>query len=268
MIKASPSALGTFGMLPESLKTLIANCIWTEVTLGESSASVHRLQHADGRISYLKTAPMSVGIELYDEKERLDWLRGKLPVPDVVFSGSDDTNFYLLLSAIPGVDAASLSTNMDSSTLVRLLAQGLRIIHRLPIEECPFDKSLVRDIEVAQLNVSRGLVDEANFDEARQGRSAHDLFKELLFRKPIQEDLVFTHGDYSLPNIIIEGNRIAGFVDLGRAGVSDRYKYLALAVRSIRDHDSDLEPLFFDEYGVFTPEFEKIEFYMLLDEFF
>ena len=91
---------------------------------------------------------------------------------------------------------------------------------------------------------------------------------ELVSRKPEREDSVFTHGDYCLPNIIILERSIAGFVDLHRAGVSDRYKDLALAIRSIRSNlGYDLESVFLNEYGITRPDIQKIEYYMLLDEF-
>ena len=41
---------------------------------------------------------------------------------------------------------------------------------------------------------------------------------DLLRKRHDEEDLVFTHGDYCLPNVIIDGEEVAGFVDWGRAG--------------------------------------------------
>jgi aminoglycoside phosphotransferase len=112
-------------------------------------------------------------------------------------------------------------------------------------------------------------VDEADFDEARQGRKAADLFEELLRTKPAGEELVFTHGDFCLPNILIEGGRLSGFVDWGRAGIADRYQDLALAARSLaHNHGADWVPLLFQEYGIPQPDASRVEFYKLLDEFF
>ena len=75
------------------------------------------------------------------------------------------------------------------------------MIHSIPVDQCPFDGTLANDIEAARFNVVNGLVDEDDFDDVRQGRSAEDLFRELLINRPAEEDLVFTHGDYCLPNM-------------------------------------------------------------------
>jgi aminoglycoside phosphotransferase len=67
---------------------------------------------------------------------------------------------------------------------------------------------------------------------------------------------------------MIEEGEVAGFVDWSRAGVADRYKDIALVIGSIEfNTGSDLRRAFFDTYGVASPDAEKVEYYMLLDEF-
>lgn len=87
--------------------------------------------------------------------------------------------------------------------------------------------------------------------------------------RPATEDLVFTHGDYCLPNVVINGDAVSGFIDLGLAGVADRYQDLALGARSLT-YNFGLEwvPLFFETYGIVQPAQARIDFYKLLDEFF
>lgn len=81
-----------------------------------------------------------------------------------------------------------------------------------------------------------GLVDETDFDAANVGRTAMDIVIELV-SLPVPPDVAcFTHGDACLPNFLTDGERLAGIVDLGRAGVAHPAQDWALALRSMRDN--------------------------------
>jgi aminoglycoside phosphotransferase len=175
------------------------------------------------------------------------------------------------MSAVPGVDAATLAENeaLNTAALVRLLAIGLRQIHAVPVADCPFDHRLAHELAQAKLRTERGLVDEEDFDIERQGRAATSLLEELLATAPTAEDLVLTHGDYCLPNIMVKDQQISGFIDLGLAGVGDRYRDLALVRRSlIRNCGIEWVQPFFEAYGLPQPDEDKLAFYQLLDEFY
>lgn len=71
---------------------------------------------------------------------------------------------------------------------------------------------------------------------------------------------------------MIHNRRFAGFIDLGRAGIADRYQDLALITRSL---ESDMNPqfngwskYFLMQYEILEPDVSRLEFYRLLDEFF
>ena len=113
-----------------------------------------------------------------------------------------------------------------------------------------------------------GLDEEEDFDEERQGRTAEDLFQELIAAKPTDEDFTFTHGDYCVPNVILENGNLSGFVDWESAGVADRYQDIALLTRSVwYNFGEDWEESMFEIYDI-EPDWKKIDFYKLLDEFF
>lgn len=241
------------------------------VVIGESGAQVYCLWDAEGPHSFLKIAPRHGLTTLADDAARLAWLASRLPTPQVLAYCEAAHSCYLLTSVIPGVDCATLAEQegTEIEQLVRLLAVGLRQIHAVPANDCPFDCRLSREIERTWQRIEQGPLDTNGFGRRWRGRSADDLVAELLATMPADEDLVLTHGDYCLPNILLNGDRVSGFVDLGRAGVGDRYRDLALARRSlIRNCGAAWVPLFFTEYGLPQPDEAKLTFYELLDEFY
>ncbi|MHA2216438.1 MAG: phosphotransferase [Candidatus Hodarchaeales archaeon] len=142
-------------------------------------------------------------------------------------------------------------------------------IHSLDISECPFDNSLFFQIEYVKNRIKNGLINEQLFDPIRKGRTTNSIYEELMRTKPQSEDLVFTHGDYCLPNIIINNNDISGFIDFGLGGISDRYLDIGICVRSIiYNFGEKWIPYFLKEYGLSVVDNEKITFYQLLDEFY
>jgi kanamycin kinase/aminoglycoside 3'-phosphotransferase-2 len=220
---------------------------------------------------YLKIAEQRSEQDLYPEVSRLLWLRGRLPVPEVVYWGEDDTRQYLLISGVPGLVLYDDSLRDQLPALMRLYAAALHQIHAIPVEGCPFDMRL--DVKIAQAaqRLKTGAVDEDNFDPERRDRTAQSAFREVLATRPKAEDLVFTHGDYCTPNVLIDPDAmtLSGLIDWGRAGVADRYQDLALAARSI-DYNFSAEWIksFYDAYGLSEVDQTKVAFYKLLDEFF
>lgn len=255
-------------LLPDCLAEAVAGYAWQEVLTGCSTARVFCLWKPDGSCLYLKKSHHAPDRLLLQENLRLEWLRGRLPVPRVEMFVEDSDCDYLLLSAIPGTVASDDAYKTNVPKLIEQLSVGLRMIHELPIDRCPFDATIPTKIELARERVIAGLVDESDFDESRFGGVAADLFTELLESIPEDEDLVFTHGDYCLPNIVLQDWKISGFIDWGRAGIADRYQDIALIARSVESNfGSEWVSVLFEACGI-EPDHAKIHFYTLLDEFF
>jgi aminoglycoside phosphotransferase len=254
--------------IPQSLARLTNGYSWEQITIGHSDAMTFLLKGSTYN-QYLKIQPNNSVENLYHEKEKLEWLQGKLSVPEVLYYDKDEANEYLLITEIKGINASDKLYEANLSYLMELLALGLKTLHSLSIESCPFNQKLDVKIEEAKRRVENGLVDEEDFDKVRKGLKARELFEELISKKPLIEDLVFTHGDYCLPNIIIDKGKVSGFIDLGRAGVSDRYQDLALAIRSITyNFGKEYIPFFLKGYGVKELDDQKIFYFQLMDEFF
>lgn len=255
--------------LPEELRIKVEKSKWKQVTIGESGAYTYMLSDESGQNRYLKIMPRKLNLSMEREVDLLKWLEGKLPVPKVLLFIHDSEYEYFLMTEVKGIHSCAPSFESDLLKLVRLLAKGLRMIHSVDIKECPFDQRLSIKLKEAEYRTVNGLVDEDDFDDIRKGRKAIDLFQELIATKPAEEDLVFTHGDYCLPNIIINNGDIGGFIDWGRGGIADRYQDIALVARSLAyNFGEKWIPLLFKEYGMDKIDYSKIEYYKLLDEFF
>jgi aminoglycoside 3'-phosphotransferase-2 len=237
-------------------------------TIGRSGAIVLRLE-AEGRPSlFAKSEIAGPFAELPGEELRLKWLaRQAIAAPRALARTVANGRNWLLMSALPGRDLAS-AADLPPGLVVELTADALRRLHRLDPALCPFDHRLDRRIAAAQVRAEAGIVDETDFDEERLGRTAVDLFEELVRRRPKGEDLVVTHGDACLPNLLVHDGRLAGFVDCARLGVADRHQDLALSCWSVRYNlgEAWVGP-FLQRYGI-QADPERLDYYRLLDEFF
>ena len=256
--------------LPTEISHLINSESINEIHIGESKSRVFQVTGKSGEPYFLKIANSEyVKLEIEREVEVLEWLsKHRLPVPSKVALAYKETQTYFLQTAVPGVPLSAVASELVPNDCLRLGAEFLRTLHTLDINSCPFDRRLEVVRKLAKINIENGLVDESDFDPEDQGKSAKELFQEL--PQDIKEDLVFTHGDYCFPNIIFQDGLISGVVDLGRAGIADRYQDIGLFIRSFKSNIAEPNlQLFLSSYGLIDKfSGHKASFYRKLDEFF
>lgn len=240
--------------LPGSLAERLAGYAAERDTLGMSGAAVYRLVAAGRPALFLKRASGPAARDLAGEAARIEWAAGRIPAPELLAFEERGDEALLLMGAVPGRDATHESYARDVPALVRALGAALRELHAAPIDGCPFDHRL--EAQLAGVRAS-----------AAAGRVSADALADLAARAAAhRETPVLTHGDACLPNIMLDGGRVSGFIDLGRLGVSDRYRDLALAARSLaRNWGAQHVPLLFETYGE-TPDQAAIELYQRLED--
>jgi aminoglycoside 3'-phosphotransferase II len=262
--------------LPPGIAELGAPARWEAVSVAANGATVWRLERPAGHRVYLKAAPEAGGAagQLRGEADRLRWLSA-LPIdgialPSVIESATDAEtgDHYLALTEVPGIPATRSEALGDAETFVGTLAGALRAVHDVPFRAasfaCPVDELLAR----AGQRVADGLVDRRTFGPLHARYTPEELYRHARdLRPPGPEDTVVVHGDPRLDNTLIGDGAVTGYVDLGRAGVGDRYLDLAILSRELANQVSPhaLGP-FFAAYGLDQPDLRKLDFYLLLDE--
>jgi aminoglycoside phosphotransferase len=196
------------------------------------------------------------------------WLAGR-GAPRILWTGEQGTHLVLITERLAGT-AVSHVPPQDAPEALAATARALAVLHGLDATGCGLDQTLATKLALARGRVEGGLVDPAEFDAKRQHFTAAAAFEPLLAATPPAEDLVFAHGDASLPNFIWSPGQPVGLVDLGLAGPADRYQDLALFLRSAaRNHPQvDARAILRANYPVGDLDEAKVDFYRLLDEFF
>ena len=148
------------------------------------------------------------------------------------------------------------------------------------ISGCPKYGNLDDVLKEARYRVENNLVDITDAEPETYGENGFEnptaLIEWLENNKPVYEP-VLSHGDFSLPNIFIEDGNISGFIDVGRTGVGDKWNDIAICYRSLKHNFDgtyggkiypDFDPdMLFVALGI-EPNWEKINFFLLLDELF
>lgn len=98
-------------------------------------------------------------------------------------------------------------------------------------------------------------------------KTLENIYKFLAENK-VEEELVFSHGDMSLPNIFAFNNRLSGLIDVGESGIADKWFDIAIVVKSIkRNYGEEAVNLFFKELKIEKQQ-SKIDYYILLMELY
>lgn len=218
--------------------------------------------------------------EAENEVIMMKWLEGKLLVPKIIHSQCEDGVNYILMSKIHGKVSCDDYYMNHAKKLVTLLAEALKELWSIDISSCPYKNNIENKLRLAKYNIGNGLVDMDDFEPETFSdysfKTPQELLNYLSNNRP-KEQLVFSHGDFCLPNILFDNNKLSGFIDLGRAGVADKWQDIALCYRSLkhnfagyfgskRHYDFNAD-LLFEILGI-EPDWEKIEYYILLDELF
>lgn len=250
--------------LPKDIKDIVIFMQSEECEEGMSRAKVIRYYDTCKEL-FLKIE--KINDEVIREYEMYQWLIGKLPVPKIVCRVVEDNVSYMLIEAARGKMLEDDTYRSRPEKLVALAAKGIKLLQSVDVYDCPFDSRIDTKLEKARKRIESGLAGRIDKNVYTDGLyTPEDVHRYLIENKP-EEELIFSHGDYCFNNYSTNGTEITDFIDIGRAGVSDFYQDIALCVRELMDFEPKYTEMFIKELGI-KPNWEKIKYYILLDELF
>lgn len=142
--------------------------------------------------------------------------------PEVLDYRSEDRD-WLLTRRIPGEDCTHHLYLSDPKRLCDTTATLLRQLHELNYTDCPVVDRNENYLFRAEKGFRSGYFDSALFPDAWRFPTKEECWQEVQKTGQYLTPNALLHGDYCLPNILLDNWTFSGFVDLGGSGVGDRH---------------------------------------------
>ena len=158
---------------------------------------------------------------------------------------------WFMTRAVKGEDCTHAQYLEKPERLAELIGTRLRELHEIDAFDCPNKTRTAEYITLAKQNYKSGNYDHSSFPDSFGYRNAEEAISVLRSGEGELQSDCLIHGDYCLPNIMLDGWRFSGFIDLGNAGLSDRHIDLFWGAWTLGFNlkTDKYKDRFFDAYG-------------------
>ena len=239
---------------PQALRSLVReNPVFDSSC--SSEARVFYIENGSGL--FLKRAPKG---DLEREALLTRYFHSKGLAANVVSYLSEECD-WLLTERVKGEDCTHEEYLKNPTRLCDLYAQILRNLHETNAQDCPVPKRMDAYFALAEKNYLAGQSDLSFFCPACEKVTVEDAWCLVEKNRDFFQNDTLLHGDFCLPNIMLDNWRFSGFIDLGNAGVGDRHVDLFWGAWTLAFNlgTDAYRNRFFDAYGRDRIELEKIE---------
>ncbi|MBR3681595.1 MAG: aminoglycoside 3'-phosphotransferase [Clostridia bacterium] len=231
--------------IPEEFKGLLSGG-----TVYDSSCSpearVYFIDKQDG--FYLKIAD---GGSLSREYEMTKYFHSRGIGTEALGLLTVDGRDMLLTRRMRGEDLTHPTYLSEPKRLCDLLATRLRELHEMTTVGCPVTDRVGEYLARAESNFNTGCYDKSHFPDSFGYRSAEEAWSVLSRGGRLLKNEVLIHGDYCLPNIMLDEWDFVGFIDVDGAGIGDRHIDLFWGAWTLSFNlgTDEYRERFFDAYG-------------------
>ena len=206
---------------------------------------------------YLKTCGAGT---LKCEAEMTEYFCKKGLGTEVLCYLSNDRD-WLLTEKVSGEDCTYAQYLDDPKRLCDTIAAELRKLHETDFSGCPVQDRMSGYFALAEENYRTGNYDKSSFPDSFGYRSAEDAWAVICDGRQAVNGRVLLHGDYCLPNIMLDNWKFTKFIGLGNGGVGDRHIDLFWGAWTLWFNlkTDEYRDRFFDAYGRDAVDKEKIK---------
>jgi kanamycin kinase len=207
---------------------------------------------------YLKTSPKGM---LARETQLNRYFHSLKLGPEVLAYESSHEQDWMLTRQIPGEDCTHAQYLANPNRLADTIAGLLRALHGLSPAGCPVNHT-ESYIQAVQQNHRLGIFDPELFPIGWGTPSLEEAHRIAESALPCLKTDTLLHGDYCLPNIMLNDWKLIKFIDVDHGGVGDRHIDLFWGAWSLFFNlkTDEYRERFFDAYGrdVFEPEMLRV----------
>lgn len=214
-------------LFPEAFRPLLVGAAVFDSS-SSPEARVYYIQRDQGL--FLKTAPKG---RLRREAEMDRFFHSKGLGPEVLAYESLDAD-WLLTARVPGEDCTFSRYREDPARLCDTTAELLRRLHDTDRAGCPVQDRTAEYLATARYNYENRIYDASLFPDNWGYASAEEAWAVVERNGAYLKHDTLIHGDYCLPNIMLEDWRFSGFIDLDAAGVGERHVDLFWGIWSLQ----------------------------------
>lgn len=168
---------------------------------------------------FLKSSPKG---SLKQEAAMTEYFHTKGLAAQVIDYISDECD-WMLTQKVQGQDCISKMYLDNPTRLCDTIGERLAMLHSIEYSNCPVMNRISGYLNTAENNYRTGNYDKSAFPDSFGYVSAEEAWRVVERDGHLLQSNTLLHGDYCLPNIILDNWKFSGFIDVDNGGVGDRH---------------------------------------------
>jgi len=140
----------------------------------------------------------------------------------LAYISADDLD-WLLAEKISGEDCTSPKHLAQPEQLVDIIAERLVLLHGMDYAGCPAQNHTEWLFATAEHNYKNETYNKSEFPDSFGYKTPEEAWAVVQNHGHLLRSDTLLHGDYCLPNIMLDNWQFSGFIDLDNSGIGDRH---------------------------------------------